>query len=169
MTFSISPSEVWSCAKFWFALRSGYASARAHDRVERAALVGGVALHRLDQVRDQVRAALELHVDVRPRLLGSLAEPDELVVPRDGGDDQPRDDEEKNPAAGANRETLPRAILASGRRKHGSLRALRPRARRAAEPTAHRWPRAPSRSPRRRPAPPTARPAGPRRPARRGR
>ena len=29
MAFSISPSEAWSCAKFWFALRSGYASASA--------------------------------------------------------------------------------------------------------------------------------------------
>src|SRR5437762_9809544 len=102
-------------------LRGHGGAPRAHDRVERAALVGGVALDRLDQVRDQVRAALELHVDVRPRLLGSLAEPDELVVPRAGGDDQPRDDEEKNPAADAHRATLPRAILASGRRKHGSL------------------------------------------------
>src|SRR5262245_48065623 len=61
-------------------LRRHRRTARADDLIERAPLVRRVALDRLDQVGHQVGAALELHVDVRPRLLGPLPQPDELVV-----------------------------------------------------------------------------------------
>src|SRR5712692_817169 len=47
-------------------LRGHGGAPRAHDRVERPPLVGGIALDGLDEVRDEVGAALELHVDVRP-------------------------------------------------------------------------------------------------------
>ena len=39
-----------------------------------------IALDRLDEVRDQVTAAFQLHLDLRPRVLGAVAEPDEPVV-----------------------------------------------------------------------------------------
>ena len=41
---------------------------RLDDRLERAALMGGVALHGLDEVRDEVVALLQLHRDVGPGL-----------------------------------------------------------------------------------------------------
>src|SRR5262245_45953685 len=80
-------------------LRRHRRAASADDLVERASLVRRVALDGLDQVGHQVGAALELHVDVRPRLLGPLAQPDEFVVRDDDRDDQPDEDEEKNDAA----------------------------------------------------------------------
>jgi hypothetical protein len=42
--------------------------------------VGGVALHRLDQVRDEVVPPLELHVDAAPGLVDLVARLDERVV-----------------------------------------------------------------------------------------
>ena len=53
-----------------------------HDGVERLLLVGGVALDGLDEVGDEVDAPLELHVDLRPRVLDLVAQPDETVVGR---------------------------------------------------------------------------------------
>src|SRR5438067_1654716 len=59
---------------------------RAHGHVpgldhgfEGLTLVGGVALDGLDEVRDQVVAALQLHVDLRPRIVDSVAQPDQPV------------------------------------------------------------------------------------------
>src|SRR5437660_319298 len=87
-------------------LRAGFGGLRHHGRaagtddlVERAALVGRVAPNGLDQVGHQIGAALELDVDVRPRFLGPLAQPDELVVGQDDRDDQAAEDEKKNDAA----------------------------------------------------------------------
>src|ERR1039458_5580563 len=48
--------------------------------VERAALVRGVALHGLDQIRDQIVALLELHVDVGEGLADALTERDQTVI-----------------------------------------------------------------------------------------
>jgi hypothetical protein len=79
-------------------LRRHRRAAGADDLVERGALVRGVALDGLDQVRHQIGAALELHVDVRPSLFGSLAQPDELVVRQDDRDDETGEDEKKNDA-----------------------------------------------------------------------
>ena len=56
-------------------------------RVERLALVGGVALDGLDEVGDQVEAALELNVDLRPGVLDLVAPADQAVV---GGDEVDR-------------------------------------------------------------------------------
>ena len=47
------------------------------------ALVRGVALDRLDEVRDQVVAAPQLYVDLRPGVLGAVPQPDEPVVEHD--------------------------------------------------------------------------------------
>src|SRR6185503_12574135 len=66
--------------------------ARLGDRLERAALVGGVALDRLDEVRDQVVPPLELDLDLRPRVVDAVPEADEPVVERDQRDHEERDD-----------------------------------------------------------------------------
>ena len=50
------------------------------DAFERLLLVGGVALDRLDEVGDQVVAALELHVDLRPGVLRLDRAADQAVV-----------------------------------------------------------------------------------------
>ena len=54
----------------------------------------GIALHGLDEVRNEVPAPLQLDVDVGPRLTHALTQRDEAVVPTDDErDDQPDDDE----------------------------------------------------------------------------
>jgi hypothetical protein len=50
-------------------LRGDRRGARGRDLLEGGLLVRGVALDRVDQVRDQVVTALQLHVDLCPRLL----------------------------------------------------------------------------------------------------
>ena len=79
------------------------ARARLGDGLERAALVCRVALHALDEVRDEVPAPLELHLDLRPRVVDAVALLDEPVVQRDEqerDDDDQRDDDE-NPDHGS--------------------------------------------------------------------
>jgi hypothetical protein len=61
--------------------------------------VRGVALDRLDQVRDQVVAPLELDVDLRPRRLHLVALADQLVVGRDRPDSQDDEAEAEQAAA----------------------------------------------------------------------
>ena len=73
------------------------AALRLRDLLEDAALVSGVAAHRLDEVRDEVATPLELDVDVRPARVGFVTEPDEPVVADDGEDDEERDDAEQDP------------------------------------------------------------------------
>jgi len=55
--------------------------------------VRGVALHGLDEVRDEVVAPLELNVDIGPRLLHALAQRDQPVVRRDEEQDDRDDDD----------------------------------------------------------------------------
>ena len=76
------------------ALRACRCCARLGDGLERAALVGGVALDRLDEVRDQVAAPLELHLDLGPRVVDAVALLDEAVVQRDHVDHEQHDDDE---------------------------------------------------------------------------
>src|SRR6478672_7284441 len=57
--------------------------ARLGDRLERAALVGGVALDGLDEVGDQVVPPLELDLDLRPRVVDAVPQPNETVVEED--------------------------------------------------------------------------------------
>ena len=68
------------------------------DGGEGAAFVGHVALGGLDEVRDQVVAALELHVDLGEGVLAGITQRDEPVVDADapdrGKDDGPDDDGE---------------------------------------------------------------------------
>ena len=81
--FSAPVSTFSACACCCRALRA--ASPRcgpATTLLEGARLVGGVALHRLDEVRDEVVPALELHVDLRPRVVDPVPQPDEAVVLR---------------------------------------------------------------------------------------
>ena len=72
------------------------------DVLERAPLVGGVALDRLDQVADQVVPAGELDVDLAPGLLHEVAQPDQAVVGRDGpaDDDEQQDDDDDDDDGG---------------------------------------------------------------------
>ena len=74
--------------------------ARLVDRLQRAALVGGVALHRLDQVGHEIVALLELDGDVRPGLIDRLAQADEAVVDDDREERDHDDDAKDDPAAG---------------------------------------------------------------------
>src|SRR4051812_7399805 len=62
----------------WRAGRHGRVAGCDH-RLEGLALVGGVALDGLDQVRDEVVAPLELHVDLRPGVLHLVPQLDEAV------------------------------------------------------------------------------------------
>jgi hypothetical protein len=68
-----------------------------HDRLERAALMGRVALHGLDEVRDEVVPLLQLHVDVGEGLRDPLPERDEPVIGHDAVEDDRNDDREKDP------------------------------------------------------------------------
>src|SRR5205085_3758951 len=113
------------------------------DLLEDLALVRGVSLDRLHEVRDQVVAAPELDVDLRPGVVDAVPRPDEPVegIDRveDGYEEEPEDDPEPEhglmvatplPAAGAR----PRTSPGSGRR-HPSRRTTTPspaRTRRAA-------------------------------------
>ena len=65
--------------------------------LERRALMAGIALHRLDEVRDEVVALLELHVDVRISLRDALSQRDEAVVDDDEIEDECDQDREKDP------------------------------------------------------------------------
>src|SRR5438034_295483 len=85
-------------------LRGDRGAARAGHGIERGPLVGGVALHRLDEVRHEVGAPLELDVDVRPRLVGPHAQADELVVAGNDQHHEPGDyEDEDDPADGHGR------------------------------------------------------------------
>ena len=67
--------------------------------LEHALFVGGVALDRLDEVGDEVEAALQLDVDLSPGVFRPVARFDEIVVgeeepPHQGDDDDEKTDEE---------------------------------------------------------------------------
>ena len=56
----------------------------------------GVALDRLDQVRDEVIPPLELDIDLRPAILTSVPQDDQAVVDADRRDDHDTDDDQQN-------------------------------------------------------------------------
>ena len=90
----------WACGVSGAAIA---AVAGLHDGFERAAFVGGVALHGFDEVRDEVEPALELHVDLRPGVVDLVPAPDQTVVHPDehGNDHQDdHDDDEDAPHGG---------------------------------------------------------------------
>ena len=58
------------------------------DRFQRFPLVLDVALGHLDQVRDQVVAPLQLHVDLREGVLVAVPQGDQPVVHADDDDRQ---------------------------------------------------------------------------------
>ena len=62
------------------ALRGHGLIARGGDGLEGAAFVRGISLDRFDQVGDQVVAALELNVNIRPGVVTLHAQPNESVV-----------------------------------------------------------------------------------------
>ena len=69
--------------------------ARLDDRFERLALVLHVALRRLDQIRNEVVAAGELHIDLRESVLERVARRDEPVVHPDH-EKQGENDQDQN-------------------------------------------------------------------------
>src|SRR5262245_8747927 len=72
---------------------------RLHDVLEGSALVVRISPHALDEIRNEIGAPLELHVDVRPRLLGALPQGHEAVVHhhRAGGAEPEHDQEDHEP------------------------------------------------------------------------
>jgi hypothetical protein len=74
-------------------------------------LVAGIALHGFDDVGNEIVAALELHIDVRPGVVGLNIQPHEPVVdPDDGNRDHRQDyeDEDESHAAIIGRAAKPR-------------------------------------------------------------
>src|SRR5262249_58797799 len=59
---------------------AGHLGPRVRDRREHARFLCREPLHRLDQTRDEIAAALKLVVDLRPRLVDRLPRVDQLVV-----------------------------------------------------------------------------------------
>src|SRR5215470_3093855 len=72
-------------------LRDHRGAAGLHHRIERPPLVRRVALDRLDEVRHEIGAALELDVHVRPRRLRALRQGHQAVVADDDEDDDDPD------------------------------------------------------------------------------
>ena len=54
----------------------------------------GVALDRLHEVRDEIQAALQLHVDLRPGVVHHVAQLHQVVVQADNRNDQNNDYDE---------------------------------------------------------------------------
>ena len=71
-------------------------TARSGDRLQGIGFVLHVALGGLDQVRDQVVATLQLHVDLRERILVAVARGDETIVDADQPQTDDNDDGEQN-------------------------------------------------------------------------
>jgi len=72
------------------------AVARVDDGFESALFVGGITLHGFDEIGDEIVAALELHIDVRPGVVASDLQPDQAVVHRDGEDHQENEDSQND-------------------------------------------------------------------------
>jgi hypothetical protein len=58
--------------------------------------VGGVPLDGLDEVRDEVVTTVQLDVDLAPRLLHQVPQPDEAVVRGDGPEHGDHDNDAKD-------------------------------------------------------------------------
>ena len=71
--------------------------AQLRHLLEQRPLVGGVALHRRDEVGDEVGAALQLDVDAAPAFGRHLPGPDQAVVEDDGNDRDRGDDQKHDP------------------------------------------------------------------------
>ena len=69
--------------------------------VEDLAFVGRIALHGLDEVRDEIRAPPELHGDSAEPFSHQRAEPDQPVVDADHVQKQQYDDRQEDPARNA--------------------------------------------------------------------
>ena len=76
---------------------AGRGGALGGDRLERLALVGGIALHRLDQVGDEVGAAAKLDGDPAEGFADQRAEPDQPIVDGDAVEQQQDDDADDDP------------------------------------------------------------------------
>src|SRR5438105_8802351 len=72
-------------------------AARLDHRLERAALVLHVALDRLDEIRNQVVATLQLHIDLRERVLETVTQRHQAVEDADRPDRERDDHREENP------------------------------------------------------------------------
>ncbi len=70
--------------------------AQADDLLQGFLLVRSIALDGVDEIGDEVVAALELHGNAAPGFLGLVAEPDALVVSHDCPDGYDNDDSEED-------------------------------------------------------------------------
>ena len=86
-------ASAWACGPWLAGVDGG--GARLGDVGERLLLVGHVVLDGLDQVGDEVVAALELHVDLAPGVVHLVAALHQAVVhARQNGHDHDHDDDE---------------------------------------------------------------------------
>ncbi len=91
--------HVLGFTRFGGALGAQRGGTRLGDTLKHFPLVGGVALDGVDEVRDEVRAALELDGDVAPRLVDSNIQRHQAVVGHpqvDSNNDGKPDDDGKN-------------------------------------------------------------------------
>ncbi len=64
--------------------------------------MGGVSFDGVDEIRNEIVAAFELHIDLRPRVAHLLSARDETVV--NGNPDHQKEDREDDKSAGKNKE-----------------------------------------------------------------
>src|ERR1035437_10599740 len=108
--------------------------------VERAALVRGVALHGLEQIRDQIVALLELHVDLGKGLADALAERHQPVIRAEREENENNEDADNDPAGRHGRELRSEERMqATLDEKSGNPRRKTTRARQAATNWVSPW------------------------------
>jgi hypothetical protein len=96
-------------------LRGDGGVARLDHRFQRAALVAGIALHRLDQVGNEVVALFRLHVDVGEGLVDPLPHGNEPVIDHDDPQHEQDDHTDDDPGGGSGRhEAAPRKAKVYG-------------------------------------------------------
>lgn len=82
---------------------------RLRHGLERATLVRRIALDGLDEVGDEVEPALELHVNLRPSVIDTIAHAHKVVVhpdERDGENDDYHDDDDEGNGKSAHEGTF---------------------------------------------------------------
>ena len=67
------------------------ALAGLNDGIQCLFLVGGIAFHRLDQVRNEILALFQLNIDISEGLIAALALGDQAIVNADHKDDEQDD------------------------------------------------------------------------------
>ena len=99
--------------------RSGGCVAGLNDGFERLPLVLHIALSCLNEIRDEIVAALQLNIDLSKRVFVAVPVADETVVDPDGNEDRnendPENNEDKKQGGKHNSEDLVKSIRRSAR------------------------------------------------------